>query len=68
MLDSLQEVNEESEAKLVVVSVWRGAAGIDGAPVNCSRWYSHREEKEEGDGGGGARWEGRGGARVSVAR
>jgi hypothetical protein len=46
----LQEVNEEREAKRVVVSVWRGAAGIGEETTGKVWWFSrllHREERKK---------------------
>jgi hypothetical protein len=58
LVDSFGGDDQHEEAELWVPSAWRGEAGIDVVSANCSRWCSHREEKEEGDGGGGRKGRG----------
>jgi hypothetical protein len=55
----LQEVNEEREAKLVVVSYWKGVVGDGGTMARPTVVLSgaHRKRKREG---GGAREKERG--------
>jgi hypothetical protein len=48
----LDEEVPEDEAQLLVSSEERWVAEDGGALASCSRWFSHREEKEGGDGGG----------------
>jgi hypothetical protein len=67
LVNCLQEGIEDVDALLLVASARRGRAKDGGAVVRCSRWFSHREEKEEGDGGGDAREKKGREARVSGA-
>jgi hypothetical protein len=49
--DSLRQVAEGIEARRLVAAAQRGDDGDGRTSTRNSRWFSHREEKEEGDGG-----------------
>jgi hypothetical protein len=57
---------QHDEAHLLAASVLKGVAGIDGAMVELLTVVHRKERKEKGE-MAVARWEERGGARVSTA-